>query len=172
VPRATASRTGPSSSAKPHSPAPLCRRQSSASLDRSADARRRSRPRSQRDDQTPTAAANRPARMVTVLTAARIGERLAGGCTCYHPLFVFNQFGDLERCALRFSGFRCSRIWRCHNLSAEDLHSGYSGLLVRFWYQSAVFHVIAEGALAAAVDALCGNRSLRLRLHNKQIFLF
>jgi hypothetical protein len=24
-------------------------------------------------------------------------------CTCYHPLFVFNQFGDLERCALRAS---------------------------------------------------------------------
>lgn len=23
------------------------------------------------------------------------------GCTCHHPLFVFNQFGDLERCALR-----------------------------------------------------------------------
>jgi Transposase DDE domain group 1 len=23
------------------------------------------------------------------------------GCTCYHPLFVFNQVGDLERCALR-----------------------------------------------------------------------
>ena len=23
------------------------------------------------------------------------------GCTCYHPLFVFNQFGDLERCVLR-----------------------------------------------------------------------
>ena len=23
------------------------------------------------------------------------------GCTCYHPLFVFNQYGDLERCALR-----------------------------------------------------------------------
>ncbi len=22
-------------------------------------------------------------------------------CTCYHPLFVFNQFGDLERCGLR-----------------------------------------------------------------------
>jgi hypothetical protein len=20
-------------------------------------------------------------------------------CTCYHPLFAFNQFGDLERCA-------------------------------------------------------------------------
>src|SRR5215204_6305999 len=23
------------------------------------------------------------------------------GCTCYHPLFLFNQFGDLERCMLR-----------------------------------------------------------------------
>lgn len=23
------------------------------------------------------------------------------GCTCYHPLFVFNQFGDLERSTLR-----------------------------------------------------------------------
>ena len=23
------------------------------------------------------------------------------GCTCHHPLFVFNQLGDLERCALR-----------------------------------------------------------------------
>ena len=23
------------------------------------------------------------------------------GCTCYHPLFVFNQFGDLERSSLR-----------------------------------------------------------------------
>jgi len=22
-------------------------------------------------------------------------------CTCYHPLFLFNQFGDLERCPLR-----------------------------------------------------------------------
>jgi hypothetical protein len=21
------------------------------------------------------------------------------GCTCYHPLFLFNQFGDVERCA-------------------------------------------------------------------------
>ena len=23
------------------------------------------------------------------------------GCTCYHPLFIFNQFGDLERAMLR-----------------------------------------------------------------------
>ena len=23
------------------------------------------------------------------------------GCACYHPVFVFNQLGDVERCALR-----------------------------------------------------------------------
>jgi hypothetical protein len=27
-------------------------------------------------------------------------DRVAEGCTCYHPLFVFNQFGDLERTLL------------------------------------------------------------------------
>lgn len=26
------------------------------------------------------------------------------GCICYHPLFVFHQFGDLERCALLARG--------------------------------------------------------------------
>ena len=28
------------------------------------------------------------------------------GCTCYHPLFLFNQFGDLERCRLRRGNVR------------------------------------------------------------------
>jgi Transposase DDE domain group 1 len=28
-------------------------------------------------------------------------------CTCYHPLFVFNQFGDLERSALRPGNVTC-----------------------------------------------------------------
>ena len=27
------------------------------------------------------------------------------GCTCCHPLFVFNQFGDLERCAYNLGNF-------------------------------------------------------------------
>src|SRR5919198_2703228 len=34
------------------------------------------------------------------------------GCTCYHPLFVFNQFGDLERCALRSSNVHSAEGWR------------------------------------------------------------
>jgi hypothetical protein len=34
------------------------------------------------------------------------------GCTCYHPLFVFNQFGDLERCALRPGNVHSGHGWR------------------------------------------------------------
>ncbi|HSH82915.1 MAG TPA: IS1380 family transposase [Herpetosiphonaceae bacterium] len=34
------------------------------------------------------------------------------GCTCYHPLFVFNQFGDLERCALRSGNVHSAEGWR------------------------------------------------------------
>ena len=34
------------------------------------------------------------------------------GCTCYHPLFVFNQFGDLERCALRSGNVHSAADWR------------------------------------------------------------
>jgi len=32
-------------------------------------------------------------------------------CTCYHPLFVFNQFGDLERCALRSGNVHSAHDW-------------------------------------------------------------
>ena len=34
------------------------------------------------------------------------------GCTCYHPLFVFNQFGDDERCALRPGKVHSADGWR------------------------------------------------------------
>ena len=34
------------------------------------------------------------------------------GCTCYHPLFVFNQFGDLEHCALRPGNVHSADAWR------------------------------------------------------------
>jgi hypothetical protein len=33
-------------------------------------------------------------------------------CTCYHPLFVFNQFGDLDRCALRSGKAHSADGWR------------------------------------------------------------
>ena len=45
------------------------------------------------------------------------------GCSCYHPLFVFNQFGDLERCALRQSG-------KVH--SADDWEGVLKPVVVRY----------------------------------------
>ena len=34
------------------------------------------------------------------------------GCTCYHPLFLFNQFGDLEICLLRSGNVHSAHEWR------------------------------------------------------------
>jgi hypothetical protein len=34
------------------------------------------------------------------------------GCTCYHPLFLFNQFDDLERCSLRPGNVHSADGWR------------------------------------------------------------
>lgn len=34
------------------------------------------------------------------------------GCSCYHPLFVFNQHGDLERCSLRPGNVHSAHDWR------------------------------------------------------------
>ena len=47
-------------------------------------------------------------------TAQQEGSAWNGhfGCTCYHPLFVFNQFGDLERCMLRPGNVHSAEGWR------------------------------------------------------------
>ncbi len=42
------------------------------------------------------------------------------GCTCYHPLFVFNQLGDLERCALRPGNVHSAEGWRAMRAGAVD----------------------------------------------------
>jgi len=34
------------------------------------------------------------------------------GCTCYHPLFLFNHMGDLERCRLRPGNVHSADGWR------------------------------------------------------------
>ena len=34
------------------------------------------------------------------------------GCTCYHPLFVFNQYGDLEPVVARYRDRRLRRYFR------------------------------------------------------------
>jgi Transposase DDE domain group 1 len=34
------------------------------------------------------------------------------GCACYHPLFCFNQFGDLERSLLRQGNAHSAEDWK------------------------------------------------------------
>ncbi|MHC4178554.1 MAG: transposase [Planctomycetota bacterium] len=37
------------------------------------------------------------------------------GCTCYHPLFLLSQFGDLQRAMLRRGNHASAKFWRdCH----------------------------------------------------------
>src|SRR5918998_3424143 len=55
------------------------------------------------------------------------------GCTCYHPLFVFNQFGDLERCALRPGNVHSAEGWRA---VLEPVVARYRGKLKRRYFRA------------------------------------
>jgi hypothetical protein len=54
------------------------------------------------------------------------------GCSWYHPLFVFNQFGDLERCALRPGNVHSAHGWR--NV-LEPVVTGYRGKQLRRFFR-------------------------------------
>jgi hypothetical protein len=54
------------------------------------------------------------------------------GCTCYHPLFVFNQFGDLERCALRPGNVHSAHGWRD---VLEPVVARYRGRVARLYFR-------------------------------------
>jgi len=60
------------------------------------------------------------------------------GCSCYHPLFVFNQFGDLERASLRPGNVHSADGWRA---VLEPVVSRYRGDKVgrRFFRGDAAF---------------------------------
>lgn len=51
------------------------------------------------------------------------------GCTCYHPLFVFNQFGDVERCALRPGNVHSADNWEGTLRPVIARHQGKIGRL-------------------------------------------
>jgi hypothetical protein len=51
-------------------------------------------------------------------------------CTCYHPLFVFNQFGDVERCALRPGKVHSADGWRA---VLEPVIARYQGIVKRLY---------------------------------------
>src|SRR3954469_1355717 len=50
------------------------------------------------------------------------------GCTGYHPLFVFNQFGGLERCLLRPGNAHSAEGWR---EGLEPVIAGYRPTMKR-----------------------------------------
>jgi class 3 adenylate cyclase len=54
------------------------------------------------------------------------------GCTCYHPLFVFNQLGDVERCALRSGSVHSAEGWRA---VLEPVIARYRGTVKRLYFR-------------------------------------
>ena len=54
------------------------------------------------------------------------------GCTCYHPLFVFNQLGDVERCALRPGNVHSADGWRA---VLEPVIARYRGTVRRLYFR-------------------------------------
>jgi hypothetical protein len=53
-------------------------------------------------------------------------------CTCYHPLFVFNQFGDVERCTLRPGNVHSADGWRA---LLEPVIARYRGTVKRVYFR-------------------------------------
>jgi Transposase DDE domain group 1 len=54
------------------------------------------------------------------------------GCTCYHPLFVFNQLGDVERCALRPGNVHSANGWRA---VLEPVVARYRSTVKRLYFR-------------------------------------
>jgi len=56
-------------------------------------------------------------------------------CTCYHPLFCFNQFGDLERALLREGNVSSADDWRS---VLEPIVGRYRDLDIRRFFRGDV----------------------------------
>jgi hypothetical protein len=54
------------------------------------------------------------------------------GCTCYHPVFVFNQLGDVERCGLRPGNVHSADGWRG---VLEPVILRYRGIVKRLYFR-------------------------------------
>jgi hypothetical protein len=53
-------------------------------------------------------------------------------CLCYHPLFIFNQFGDVERCALRPGNVHSADGWRA---MLEPVIARYRGVVKHLYFR-------------------------------------
>jgi Transposase DDE domain group 1 len=54
------------------------------------------------------------------------------GYTCYHPLFMFNQLGDVERYALRPGNVHSADGWR---VVLEPAIARYRGIVKRLYFR-------------------------------------
>jgi hypothetical protein len=59
------------------------------------------------------------------------------GCTCYHPLFCFNQFGDLEGTMLRDGNVHSAKDWKLLLKSITDRYRSLD--ILRFFRGDAAF---------------------------------
>ena len=88
------------------------------------------------------------------------------GCTCYHPLFVFDEFGDLECCRLRPGSVHSAEDWR---LVLEPVIARYSerGVDLHFRADAAfarpeIYELLEAEGIRYAIQ-LPANQVLRIR---------
>lgn len=82
------------------------------------------------------------------------------GCTCHHPLFVFNQFGDLERCALRPGNVHSAADWRD---VLEPVIARYRGRMKRRCFRADA--AFASPELYELLEAEGHDHTIRLPAH-------
>jgi hypothetical protein len=87
-------------------------------------------------------------------------------CTCYHPLFCFNQFGDLERAMLRNGNVHSADDWQAVLKPIIDRYRVYN--ILRFFRGDAAF---ADPNVYSCLEAEDYFYAIRLKdnaiLHNK-----
>jgi len=87
-------------------------------------------------------------------------------CTCYHPLFCFNQYGDLERALLRHGNVHSADDWRSLLEPIVNRYRGYD--ILRFFRGDAAF---ADPKIYPYLEAEGYSYAIRLKdnpiLHKK-----
>ena len=88
-------------------------------------------------------------------------------CTCYHPLFVFNQYGDLERCALRPGNVHSADGWEA---VLKPVVARYQGKVSRIYFRAdagfanpEVYDVCPPIVSCRSGSAICSNARLVAR---------
>ena len=78
-------------------------------------------------------------------------------CTCYHPLFVFNQFGDVERCVLRPGNVHSADGWRA---LLEPVIARYRDSVKRLYFRGDA--AFANPEIYELLEAEGGGYAIRL----------